>query len=264
MKFLYEYTWKDMIYFPIISICFTIIAIISLQVGRTPTTKLQDTTVTLESWKWDGTPRHRSLIITDVDNGEYYVDGIFLANGAFNIHDWNSFDLKEGSILNVTFLQKENGTRSVFALSSNYYTFMTVDAAMIVEEENNTWARNVAITSTILALLFFFPILAKGIISFKASKSDVNIYNQTEKGILDNYLKGINVYSPFICTVFRLHVSIGQVIKSGDVLLTVVALGMQMPIVAESDGIVREIYVNQGSVVEKDAILMYIDNIVYN
>ena len=69
---------------------------------------------------------------------------------------------------------------------------------------------------------------------------------------------GTKVPSPMPGTILSVSVSVGQTIKSGDVLMVLEAMKMENDIVAPCDGTVKQILVSRGSTVNTDDVLIVI------
>jgi biotin carboxyl carrier protein len=65
--------------------------------------------------------------------------------------------------------------------------------------------------------------------------------------------------APMPATVTAVHVSPGQQVKGGDVLITLEAMKMELPIVAPHDGTVRSIVCHVGDLVQPGIPLAVID-----
>ena len=66
---------------------------------------------------------------------------------------------------------------------------------------------------------------------------------------------GTKVPSPMPGTILSVSVSVGQAVKTGDVLMVLEAMKMENDIVAPCDGTVKQLLVNKGSTVNTDDIL---------
>ncbi|MGI5864450.1 MAG: biotin/lipoyl-containing protein [Myxococcales bacterium] len=67
------------------------------------------------------------------------------------------------------------------------------------------------------------------------------------------------VPSPLAGTVVAIHVSEGQSVKAGDLLVTLEAMKMNTPIRAPSAGTVRQLAARQGAVIEEGATLLVLE-----
>ena len=67
---------------------------------------------------------------------------------------------------------------------------------------------------------------------------------------------GVQVKSPLPGSVIKVMVTEGQAIKKGDTLLTLESMKMENPILAENDGVVKQIAVTAGQNVMQDDLLV--------
>ncbi len=67
---------------------------------------------------------------------------------------------------------------------------------------------------------------------------------------------GTKVPSPMPGTILNVNVSVGQAVKTGDVLLVLEAMKMENDIVAPCDGTVKQLLVSKGSTVNTDDVLV--------
>ncbi len=66
---------------------------------------------------------------------------------------------------------------------------------------------------------------------------------------------GTKVPSPMPGTILSVNVSVGQAVKTGDVLMVLEAMKMENDIVAPCDGTVKQLLVSKGSTVNTDDVL---------
>ena len=66
---------------------------------------------------------------------------------------------------------------------------------------------------------------------------------------------GTKVPSPMPGTILSVNVSVGQAVKTGDVLLVLEAMKMENDIVAPCDGTIKQLLVSKGSTVNTDDVL---------
>lgn len=66
---------------------------------------------------------------------------------------------------------------------------------------------------------------------------------------------GAKVISPMPGTILQVKCSVGQSVKSGDVLFILEAMKMENEIVADNDGVIKQVLVNKGSTVATDDVL---------
>ena len=67
---------------------------------------------------------------------------------------------------------------------------------------------------------------------------------------------GVQVKSPLPGSVIKVNVSVGQAVKKGDTLLTLESMKMENAIMAENDGVVKQIAVTPGQNVMQDDLLI--------
>ena len=67
---------------------------------------------------------------------------------------------------------------------------------------------------------------------------------------------GTKVPSPMPGTILSVNVSVGQAVKSGEVLLVLEAMKMENDIVEPCDGTVKQLLVSKGSTVNTDDVLV--------
>ena len=67
---------------------------------------------------------------------------------------------------------------------------------------------------------------------------------------------GTKVPSPMPGTILSVNVSVGQTVKTGDVLLVLEAMKMENDIVAPCDGTIKQLLVSKGSTVNTDDVLV--------
>lgn len=70
---------------------------------------------------------------------------------------------------------------------------------------------------------------------------------------------GHMVESELVANVIAVQVEAGATISAGDELVLLESMKMEIPVVAESDGTVREVKVTVGDVVQDGEILLVID-----
>ena len=66
---------------------------------------------------------------------------------------------------------------------------------------------------------------------------------------------GTTVPSPMPGTILSVNVSVGQAVKTGDVLMVLEAMKMENDIVAPCDGTIKQLLVSKGSTVNTDDVL---------
>ncbi len=65
--------------------------------------------------------------------------------------------------------------------------------------------------------------------------------------------------SPLTGSVWKLEVSVNQVVIAGDLLMTLESMKMEIPVEATVDGTVSAIHVKEGDSVEVDQLLLTIE-----
>jgi biotin carboxyl carrier protein len=65
----------------------------------------------------------------------------------------------------------------------------------------------------------------------------------------------MEVLSPLPGLVATVHVAVGDTIASGDAVVTLQSMKMEIPITAEGDGTVDEILVNEGDEIDTGALI---------
>lgn len=68
--------------------------------------------------------------------------------------------------------------------------------------------------------------------------------------------QGLKVNSPLPGSVIKVCVSVGQAVKKGDTLLTLESMKMENPVMAEQDGVVKQIAVVEGQNVMQEDLLV--------
>jgi biotin carboxyl carrier protein len=65
--------------------------------------------------------------------------------------------------------------------------------------------------------------------------------------------------APMPATIARVLVTAGQAVKSGDTLIIVEAMKMELPVRALSDGVVKAVRCREGEIVQSDQILVELE-----
>ncbi|WP_291012869.1 biotin/lipoyl-binding carrier protein [Hydrogenophaga sp.] len=60
----------------------------------------------------------------------------------------------------------------------------------------------------------------------------------------------MNIIADITGTVWKVEVAVGQAVAQGDTLLIVESMKMEIPVSAEAAGVVKEIFVAEGDMVE--------------
>jgi len=69
----------------------------------------------------------------------------------------------------------------------------------------------------------------------------------------------INMRSDMAATVLRIEAAIGDTVGEEDTLLVLEAMKMELPFVATAAGVIAEIHVREGDVVEEDQLLLTLE-----
>lgn len=69
---------------------------------------------------------------------------------------------------------------------------------------------------------------------------------------------GVSVKSPMPGTILSVSASVGQSVKTGQILMILEAMKMENEIVSPCDGTIKQISVSKGSTVETDSVLAVI------
>ena len=67
------------------------------------------------------------------------------------------------------------------------------------------------------------------------------------------------VRAEMVANVWKVVVSQGDSVDEGDTLVILESMKMEIPVVAESDGVLRELAVNEGDVVQEGDLIAVID-----
>jgi len=67
------------------------------------------------------------------------------------------------------------------------------------------------------------------------------------------------VRAEMVANVWKVLVSEGDQVEDGDTLVILESMKMEIPVVAESDGVVRQIAVNEGDVVQEGDLIAVIE-----
>ena len=60
-------------------------------------------------------------------------------------------------------------------------------------------------------------------------------------------------------TVWKIECEVGQEVEEGDTLVILESMKMEIPVVAESDGVVQQLAVNEGDVVQEGDLIATIE-----
>ena len=67
------------------------------------------------------------------------------------------------------------------------------------------------------------------------------------------------VRAEMVANVWKVVVSQGDTVAEGDTLVILESMKMEIPVIAEADGVVREIAVNEGDVVQEGDLIAVVD-----
>lgn len=71
-------------------------------------------------------------------------------------------------------------------------------------------------------------------------------------------MDGTKIVAPMPGAIVSINVSVGQAVKTGDILLVLEAMKMENDIVSPADGSVKQILVQKGEMVDTDAVMLVI------
>jgi acetyl-CoA carboxylase biotin carboxyl carrier protein len=67
------------------------------------------------------------------------------------------------------------------------------------------------------------------------------------------------IHAEMVANVWKVVAKAGDEVEEGDTLVILESMKMEIPVIAESDGVIREISVNEGDVVQEGDLLAIID-----
>ena len=67
------------------------------------------------------------------------------------------------------------------------------------------------------------------------------------------------IRAEMVANVWKIVASVGDEVSDGDTLVILESMKMEIPVVAESDGVVRQIAVNEGDVVQEGDLIAVIE-----
>lgn len=67
------------------------------------------------------------------------------------------------------------------------------------------------------------------------------------------------IRAEMVANVWKVVASVGDSVADGDTLVILESMKMEIPVVAESDGVVRQIAVNEGDVVQEGDLIAVIE-----
>jgi len=67
------------------------------------------------------------------------------------------------------------------------------------------------------------------------------------------------IRAEMVANVWKIVASVGDAVSDGDTLVILESMKMEIPVVAESDGVVQQIAVNEGDVVQEGDLIAVIE-----
>jgi acetyl-CoA carboxylase biotin carboxyl carrier protein len=67
------------------------------------------------------------------------------------------------------------------------------------------------------------------------------------------------IHAEMVANVWKVVAAVGDAVEEGDTLVILESMKMEIPVLAESDGTVKEIAVNEGDVVQEGDLIAVID-----
>jgi len=67
------------------------------------------------------------------------------------------------------------------------------------------------------------------------------------------------IRAEMVANVWKIVASVGDEVSEGDTLVILESMKMEIPVVAESDGVVQQIAVSEGDVVQEDDLIAVIE-----
>jgi len=67
------------------------------------------------------------------------------------------------------------------------------------------------------------------------------------------------IRAEMVANVWKVVKATGEAVEEGDTLVILESMKMEIPVVAESDGVLRELAVNEGDVVQEGDLIAVID-----
>jgi len=67
------------------------------------------------------------------------------------------------------------------------------------------------------------------------------------------------IRAEMVANVWKIVASVGDEVSDGDTLVILESMKMEIPVVAEADGVVRQIAVNEGDVVQEGDLIAVIE-----
>jgi acetyl-CoA carboxylase biotin carboxyl carrier protein len=67
------------------------------------------------------------------------------------------------------------------------------------------------------------------------------------------------IHAEMVANVWKVVAKAGDDVEEGDTLVILESMKMEIPVIAETDGVVREIAVNEGDVVQEGDLIAVVD-----
>jgi biotin carboxyl carrier protein len=67
------------------------------------------------------------------------------------------------------------------------------------------------------------------------------------------------IHAEMVANVWKVVAKAGDDVEEGDTLVILESMKMEIPVIAEADGVVREIAVNEGDVVQEGDLIAVVD-----
>jgi len=67
------------------------------------------------------------------------------------------------------------------------------------------------------------------------------------------------IHAEMVANVWKVVVKAGDQVEEGDTLVILESMKMEIPVIAESDGVVKQIAVNEGDVVQEGDLIAVLD-----
>ncbi len=68
-----------------------------------------------------------------------------------------------------------------------------------------------------------------------------------------------HIISELVASIARVHVTVGQRVAAGEEVVLLESMKMEIPLVAEAAGTVKEVFVSPGDVVQEGDVLVVLD-----
>jgi biotin carboxyl carrier protein len=67
------------------------------------------------------------------------------------------------------------------------------------------------------------------------------------------------IHAEMVANVWKIVAKAGDTVEEGDTLVILESMKMEIPVIAESDGVVQQIAVNEGDVVQEGDLIAIVD-----